>query len=165
MRSWAVIATLVLSLAACSGDSPTEVVFQVIEDTEFAAVLGIDLAEFTELPEGVWIRDVTVGTGGDVIAPDDEATINHTGWLSNGNAFSTGEFSFVHYGQPGVDVTVIDGFDIGMEGMAVGDTRILIIPPELAYGAQGAANPQTGAVVIPGGAIVIFEVELVALTN
>ncbi len=153
MRSRAVIATLVASLAACSDDSPTEVVFQVIEDTEFAAVLGIDLADFTELPEGVWIRDVTVGTGDAFVAGGD-ATVNYAGWLADGTQFDAGQFSFPtpQGGRP------ILGFEIGLVDTLVGGTRVMIIPAELAYGAQ-TVGP------IPGGSIVIFEVELVSLTN
>jgi FKBP-type peptidyl-prolyl cis-trans isomerase len=151
---------LVAALAACGGDSPTEVVFQVIEDTEFAASLGIDLADFTELPEGVWIRDVTLGTG-DPFAAGGEATINYTGWLSNGTQFDAGDgFTFPDpFGRP------IPGLEIGLDGTLVDGVRVMIIPADLAYGARGAVNPNTGAVVIPGGAIVIFEVELVALTD
>ena len=148
------------ALAACGGDSPTEVVFQVIEDTEFAASLGIDLAEFTELPEGVWIRDITVGAGDAFVAGGD-ATINYTGWLSNGTEFDSRDgYTFPSpFGRP------ISGLEIGLDGTLVDGVRVMIIPADLAYGAQGAVNPNTGVVVIPGGAIVIFEVELVALTD
>lgn len=163
MRSRAVIATLVASLAACSGDSPTQVVFQVIEDTEFAASLGIDLAAFTELPEGVWIRDVTVGTG-DAFAAGGNATVNYTGWLSDGTQFDAS--SGAPYTFPdSFGRRPIAGFEIGLDGTQIDGVRVMIIPAELAYGSQGARDPNTGQVVIPGGAIVIFEVELVALTN
>jgi FKBP-type peptidyl-prolyl cis-trans isomerase FkpA len=149
-------------LGGCLGsDSPTEVVFEVIEETTFATSLGIDLAQMTELPSGVYIQDLVVGTG-DVIAEGDDVSIDHTGWLRSGVEFSSGQFQFVHRGTPGMDVTVIEGFDIGMEGMAVGGTRRIIIPPELAYGAQGATN-QLGQYVVPPGAIVIFEVELLSI--
>jgi peptidylprolyl isomerase len=144
---------LVAALAACGGDSPTEVVFQVIEDTEFAASLGIDLAEFTELPEGVWIREVTPGTG-DAFAAGGSATVNYTGWLSDGSEFDSGQFSFPtpQGGRP------ILGFEIGLVDTLVGGTRVVIIPPELGYGAQPVGP-------IPGGSILIFEVELVSLTD
>lgn len=106
-----------------------------------------------EARTGLQITDTLVGTGAEAKAGD-VVSVHYTGTLVDGTKFDSsldrGEpFSFIlGAGQ------VIQGWDQGVAGMKVGGTRNLVIPPEMAYGAQGAGG------VIPPNATLIFEVQL-----
>jgi FKBP-type peptidyl-prolyl cis-trans isomerase len=52
---------------------------------------------------------------------------------------------------------VIKGFEQGTKGMKVGGTRTVVIPAQLGYGARGAPPD------IPGGATLVFDLELVSV--
>jgi FKBP-type peptidyl-prolyl cis-trans isomerase FkpA len=105
---------------------------------------------------GLKYQDIVVGTGQEAKAGD-QVSVHYTGWLTDGTKFD----SSVDRNQP-FDFTlgqgsVIPGWDEGVAGMKVGGKRRLTIPPELAYGAQGAGG------VIPPNATLIFDVELLAI--
>jgi FKBP-type peptidyl-prolyl cis-trans isomerase len=135
-------------LGGC-GDGPTGP--QVIGDVEFAASLGIDLDRMTKTASGVYIEDVTEGTG-DPIQSGAVINIAYTGWLTDGVPFDSGQFSFT-LGESGF----IEGWNLGIEGMKLGGRRLIVIPPELGYGDAGRA-------VIPGGSILIFRIDLLTVS-
>lgn len=79
-------------------------------------------------------------------------TVHYTGSFLNGKIFD----SSVQRGSP-VDFQVgqvIEGWNEALVSMKKGEKRILVIPPELAYGVYGVPN------VIPPNSTLIFEVEL-----
>ena len=92
------------------------------------------------------LREVKIG---------DLLSVHYTGKLSDGTVFDTslgrGPFQFIlGAGQ------VIPGWDQGLQGMRIGGKRLLIIPPDLAYGREGYGP-------IPPNTTPTFEVELVAI--
>lgn len=103
---------------------------------------------------GLEYWDIQVGTGATATLGK-KVTVHYTGWLTNGKKFD----SSLDRGQPYVvqplgNAPVIKGWNEGLVGMKVGGKRQLRIPPELAYGDQGAAG------VIPPNATLIFDIEL-----
>jgi FKBP-type peptidyl-prolyl cis-trans isomerase FkpA len=120
-------------------------------------------AEVPAMPAKLEIVDQNVGTG-PAIASGQTAVVHYTGWLydqsapeQKGTKFDSSRdrddpFSF-DLGQG----HVIAGWDQGVAGMQVGGQRRLVIPAELGYGQRGAGG------VIPPGATLVFDVELVAI--
>ena len=113
-------------------------------------------SKMTKTPSGLQYEDIKVGTGA---SPKNGQTcvMQYTGWFwkdgAKGEKFdgSNGRpFPFV-LGQH----RVIKGWEEGVSTMQVGGKRMLLIPPQLAYGERG--HPAG----IPPNATLLFEVELV----
>ncbi|ALG67667.1 FKBP-type peptidyl-prolyl cis-trans isomerase [Beggiatoa leptomitoformis] len=113
------------------------------------------MAEITTA-SGLIYEDTVVGTGAEAVAGK-KVSVHYSGWLTNGQPFDSSKqrneaFQFILGGRQ-----VIAGWDEGVQGMKIGGTRKLTIPPQLGYGARGAGG------VIPPNATLIFEVELLAI--
>lgn len=105
---------------------------------------------------GLVYEDLQVGDG-PTAKTGDTVSVHYTGWLEDGTQFD----SSINRGQPIEFVLgtgrVIPGWDEGLQGMNVNGTRLLVIPPDLGYGAAG--SPPT----IPANSTLIFEVQLVSI--
>ncbi|HRH31211.1 MAG TPA: FKBP-type peptidyl-prolyl cis-trans isomerase [Candidatus Paceibacterota bacterium] len=108
------------------------------------------------LAEGKLKTVTTVEGSGAESKLGDKVTVNYTGTLTNGTVFD----SSIPRGEPFMftlgEGRVIQGWELGVLGMKVGEKRTLTIAPELGY---GDANLGT----IPPNSTLIFEVELLAI--
>ena len=111
------------------------------------------------MENGLIVEELIVGDG-DEAQDYNKVVVNYTGTLIDGSIFDSslkpGRTPFTFTLGAG---SVIKGWDQGVKGMRVGGKRKLTIPPELGYGDNGAGD------VIPPGATLIFEVELLEIES
>lgn len=106
---------------------------------------------------GLKSEDLVVGTGREVKVGD-KLTVSYTGWLLEkypNQAFDESSLHDAPFQFVLGKGEAIEGWDKGLVGMKVGGKRKLTVPPELAYGADGAGDGR-----IPPNATLVFEVEL-----
>lgn len=109
------------------------------------------------------IYDGTIGTGVEAVSGK-LVTVQYTGTLANGTKFDSSYDRGVPFTFLLGSGQVIPGWDKGVQGMKVGGKRRLVIPPELAYGANGIKDAK-GNAVIPPNATLTFEVELLGVKD
>ena len=110
----------------------------------------------TTTASGLIIDDTLLGTG-KTAAAGQNVTVHYTGWLTDGKKFDSSKDRDDPFVFPLGAGHVIRGWDEGVQGMKVGGSRKLTIPPELGYGARGAGG------AIPPNATLVFEVELLGI--
>lgn len=157
LRRFTALAAGALLWGGCAADEIVTPPVISLEQQQFASSLGIRLTDpgWTKLPSGVYIRDLTVGSG-ETSTASSVVNVFYTLWLPNGtqidsnvggSAFSTGL---------GPTANLIEGWKVGIPGMKVGGKRRLVIPSSLGYGPQANGS-------IPANANLVFDVTLASL--
>jgi FKBP-type peptidyl-prolyl cis-trans isomerase FkpA len=138
-----VLVALLAGLIAACGGKPSAV-----------PTSGVNTMQSMELKAGT----------GDPVTAGKIAVVQYTGWLyeasakdNKGKQFDSSRTTGQPFRFPVGTGQVIKGWDQGVLGMKVGESRRLIIPADLAYGDSGAGN------VIPPGATLVFDIDLVAV--
>lgn len=149
--AWAARTTLLaLVLAACGdgptkpGDGPTKP-----EDVTFAASLGVDLTQMTQLPSGVYIQILTPGVDAEVTGSDG-ITADYKLWIPDGTLIQSDRLN----NYPVTDF--VPGFTDGVIGMRRTEVRKIVIPSRLGYSSE--ARPG-----LPEHSVLIFEVTLLQI--
>jgi len=108
-------------------------------------------------PDAVGIFQATLAAGsGPVIAKGALASVAYKGSLLDGTVFDAAGADQAFEFQVGSG-QVIRGWDRAVSTMRVGEKRLVVLPPEFAYGEKGAGG------VIPPNAFLVFEIELLAV--
>jgi peptidylprolyl isomerase len=140
---------------AFSGTSGTSVAGNIEAGAAFLAE-NKDIEGVQETESGLQYIQLQAGTGSEHPGAKTKVSAHYHGTLIDGTVFD----SSVERGQPlefGLN-QVIRGWTEGLQLMVVGEKLRLFIPSKLAYGSRPAG-------AIPGGSVLIFEVELIAINS
>jgi peptidylprolyl isomerase len=104
-------------------------------------------------PSGILYEILSQGSGGKPAAGN-TVRMNYRGMFLDGRVFDSSDTQGAPLEFPVGVGGVIPGFDETALDMRLGEKRLVVIPPELAYGDRGAGG------VIPPGSFLVFEMEL-----
>ena len=147
----------VLALAGCNragGGDPAEMAKSAAEAKAFMAT-NAKVEGVQTLPSGVQYKIVRSGPAtGLKPGPQDEVKVHYEGKLVSGKIFD----SSYDRGQPAAMPlpALIPAWKEALQLMRPGDEWILVVPPEMGYGPEGAGGGE-----IPGNSVLIFRIELI----
>jgi FKBP-type peptidyl-prolyl cis-trans isomerase len=104
----------------------------------------------------IGIEVLEEGTGSAQAKDGDNLSVHYTGTLEDGTKFDSSLDRGVPFTLTLGANQVIQGWELGLQNMKVGEKRKLTIPPDLAYGDRALSK-------IPANSTLIFEVELLSI--
>ena len=157
-RNLPLLAALLLATPAAAQDAPPEDTRTTAWHNDQQAALHSRSAAdgWYTLDGGVKFKR-TAGDGtGSAPTVADEITIHYTGRFIDGEVFD----SSVERGEPATFPLsrLVQGWQVAIPYMGVGDTAEIAIPAEYAYGVDGRGP-------IPGGATLLFTIELLGIPS
>jgi peptidylprolyl isomerase len=108
-------------------------------------------------PSGIHYRIIQEGTGSKP-NPGQTVSVRYKGMFLSGEVFDASDLNSGPLEFQAGAGQIIPGWDEVVLDMRQGEKRLAVIPPELAFGEQGAGN---GA--IPGNTFLVFEMELTGI--
>lgn len=113
-------------------------------------------------PGGLRFKDLQPGQG-PVATVGQVATIHFVGWLDEHGTRGKEIYNSRNQGQPVSFVIgtqgVMQAWNEGVIGMRPGGTRMLLVPPSMAWGERQIED------VVPANAAMMFRIELIRLDN
>lgn len=137
----------------------------VATGSAFAQAPAGKAADCKPPPKELQVKDIEPGKGEDARFRS-AVLVHYTGWLYDGCAkdlkgemFDTSSARNMPFSLMVGAGRVIKGWDEGLVGMKEGGKRLLVIPPDKAYGARSPAPK------IPPNSTLVFETELVKVIS
>ena len=118
------------------------------------AAIEAKYTDYAKDSNGIYYKTIKEGSG-DKIGKRKNVSTEYKGYFVDGSVFDQSA------GRGPLDFTtgagqMISGFDVMVQDMKVGEKRSFILPPDFAYGEQGAGG------VIPGNTYICFDVEVLS---
>ena len=122
-----------------------------------AIIASIEAAfpDATKTADGIYYK-VTKEGSGVACGSGKNVAVHYTGYFLDGQVFDSSQGRGTLDFKTGAH-QMIPGFDVMVQEMKIGEKRTVVLPPSMAYGDAGAGG------VIPGGAYIAFDIELVKI--
>jgi peptidylprolyl isomerase len=154
---------LAAGVAACgngNGDTQTKGGDGVNVSTDMGKKPTITFDDGASKPAGLQVTDVVEGSG-PAAKNGDSVSVQYVGvsWSTRQQFDASWDRGAPFTVAPLGQARVIDGWNQGLVGAKAGGRRLIVIPPDLGYGAQGA-----GGVIGPNETLV-FVVDVVSINS
>ena len=127
-----------------------------LETQQQEALIAEKWPNAVKLPSGLMYVVTKKGSAAETPAKGKNVTAHYTGTLLNGNKFDSSVDRGIPFEFTLGTGQVIEGWDVGVDGMKVGGKRELVLPPEMAYGSMALPG-------IPANSTLLFDVELMEI--
>lgn len=138
--------------------TPTDVAAES-EPAVAVAEEPIEVGEIVTREDGLAVQSIRTGDGLPC-EPDSLVIIQYEGRLEDGTVVDSGRAN-----EPWPLSQLIPGLRDGLLGLQAGGSRRITIPSALSYGDSDVADPETGEVVIPAGATLVYTVALLEVVS
>lgn len=125
------------------------------EQEAIIASIEATFPDATKTADGIYYK-VTKEGSGITCGAGKNVAVHYTGYFLDGQVFDSSQGRGTLDFKTGAH-QMIPGFDVMVQEMKVGEKRTVVLPPSMAYGDAGAGG------VIPGGAYIAFDIELVKI--
>ena len=125
------------------------------EHEAIIASIEATFPDATKTADGIYYK-VTKEGSGITCGAGKNVAVHYTGYFLDGQVFDSSQGRGTLDFRTGAH-QMIPGFDVMVQEMKVGEKRTVVLPPSMAYGDAGAGG------VIPGGAYIAFDIELVKI--